>query len=73
MLCLMGAVVGFAITSLAAWAGSTLLEVEFLSPTIPPSQILIAILVSVLVGVLAGIIPAFRAARMDPVDALRAE
>jgi len=33
----------------------------------------IALLVSVLTGVVAGFIPALRAARMNPVDALRAE
>jgi putative ABC transport system permease protein len=33
----------------------------------------IALGVSVLTGVLAGFLPAWRAARLDPVDALRAE
>ncbi len=73
MLCLMGALIGFAITSLVAWLGATQFDISFLSPTIPVSQIVIAVIVSVAVGVLAGIVPAFRAARMDPVDALRAE
>jgi putative ABC transport system permease protein len=76
MLCLMGAVVAFALTSLSALAISTFAAdsgLNFLSATIPPSQIVVAVVVSVSVGVLAGIIPAFRGARMDPVDALRAE
>lgn len=73
LLCLMGAVVGFGITSAVAYFAATSLDVSFLQPTIAGSQIAIAVLVSVVVGVLAGIIPAFRAARMDPVEALRAE
>jgi ABC-type antimicrobial peptide transport system permease subunit len=48
-------------------------DLTFLSATIPPSQIVVAIIVSVIVGILAGIIPAYRGARMDPVEALRAE
>jgi putative ABC transport system permease protein len=33
----------------------------------------VALLVSVLTGVVSGFLPAWRAARMDPVDALRAD
>jgi putative ABC transport system permease protein len=33
----------------------------------------IALLVSLVTGLLSGIFPAWRAARMDPVDALRSE
>jgi putative ABC transport system permease protein len=73
LLCLMGAVVGFGITQLVAYIAATSLDISFLSPVIPVSQIIIAAVVSVFVGVLAGIVPAFRAARMDPVEALRAE
>lgn len=76
MLCLIGSLIAFVITSLLALAGSSVAEglgVTFLAPTLPASQIGVAILVSVIVGVLAGIIPAFRGARMDPVDALRSE
>jgi len=32
-----------------------------------------AILVSLVTGIVAGFLPAYRAARMNPVDALRAE
>jgi putative ABC transport system permease protein len=35
--------------------------------------VLIALTVSVLTGVIAGFLPAWRAARMNPVDALRNE
>ena len=50
----------------------TTVDLSFLSSTIPPSQIFLAVAVAVVVGVLAGIIPAFRAARLNPVEALRA-
>lgn len=77
VLCLLGSLIALIITSVSAYFGAIWLKKEFsldfLSPYIPPAQIMLAIFVSVMVGVLAGIIPAYRGARMDPVDALRAE
>ncbi len=72
-LCMFGSVIAFMFTSAITYAAVQALDISFLSTTVPPSQIAIAIIVSVLVGVLAGIIPAFRGARMDPVEALRSE
>jgi putative ABC transport system permease protein len=41
--------------------------------SIPPVAIIGAVCASVITGVVFGIIPAFRAARLDPVTALRYE
>jgi putative ABC transport system permease protein len=40
---------------------------------IPWYAIIIAIGVSALVGIVAGLFPAWKAARLDPIEALRAE
>ncbi len=73
MLSAMGAVVATALTSVIVVFTKKALDLDFLSSTVPLSQVQIAILVTAVVGVLAGVIPAIRASRLDPVEALRAE
>jgi len=51
----------------------TLVVDRFLAAEMPLWLVGIALVVSVLTGVVSGFLPAWRAARMNPVDALRAE
>jgi len=68
-ICLLGGLVGLGIAWLTTLAVSYLLFPASLSWPI----VVIAVLVSLLTGVVSGFLPAWRAARMDPVDALRSE
>ncbi len=65
-ICLIGGFIGLGI----AWP-LTLVIQRFFPATLSLFIVSIAILVSLLTGVLSGFFPAWRAARMNPVDALR--
>jgi putative ABC transport system permease protein len=67
-ICLLGGLMGLAI----AWP-LTLLVQKVLPATMSLTIVGIAILVSLVTGLLSGFFPAWRAARMNPVDALRNE
>jgi putative ABC transport system permease protein len=67
-ICLLGGLVGLGL----AWP-VTLIMQKFLPVVLSPAVISLALLVSLVTGVLSGFFPAWRAARLNPVDALRSE
>jgi putative ABC transport system permease protein len=72
-LCLAGALIAFVFCSLVMFGVTRMDWAGFLSPYIPPQLLLIATVVSVVVGIASGMLPAVRASRLDPVEALRYE
>ena len=67
-ICLIGGAIGLGI----AWPLTLLLQ-QYLPVTLSPTVVGLALLVSLVTGLLSGFVPAWRAARMNPVDALRNE
>jgi putative ABC transport system permease protein len=65
-ICLLGGLIGLAI----AWPVTLGIQ-KFFPATLSLAIVCLAIGVSLITGVLSGFFPAWRAARMDPVDALR--
>ncbi len=80
MLCVIGALIAFPFAQLivgsARYIAVDLLDQDWaavVSPLIPINLLLIAVGVSIIVGLMAGLLPAIKASRLDPVDALRYE
>jgi len=68
-ICLTGGLMGV----LLAFGVAALINKFVLPATVSIPIVIIALLISLLVGIFSGIIPAFKAARLNPIDALRYE
>ncbi|RLD21312.1 MAG: ABC transporter permease [Bacteroidetes bacterium] len=69
ILCIIGGAIGLGIVMLILKILSAVIDFEMY---VSLQNILIAIIGAIVIGVLAGLIPALQAARMDPVEAMRA-
>ena len=67
-ICLLGGIIGLAIA-----LPITITMQKFLKSSLSIEVAVLALVVSILTGVISGFLPAWRAARMNPVDALRSE
>jgi len=68
IICLMGGFIGLAISF-----PLSLIINQFLPTAMPLNIVFIALLISAAVGIISGFLPAYRASKLDPVDALRYE
>ena len=69
IICLLGGIIGIVVaTGLTSVINAVLMPASVSVPILG-----IAIFISVMVGVFAGLVPAFKGARLDPIEALRYE
>jgi len=68
LICLLGGVIGLIIAY-----PLSLIASQILPTAMPLSVVFLSLVVSLLVGVISGFLPAYRASKLDPVDALRYE
>ena len=68
---MIGALIGIALG--VVLAGLLIARIDFIDFSFPTTQVIVFAIAAVIVGVLAAIFPARRAARMDPIEALRHE
>jgi len=69
VICLIGGVIGIVLAALL----TLLIDAVLMPASLSPGILIAAVVISILVGVLSGIVPAWRGARLDPIEALRYE
>jgi len=70
VLCVMGGIMGVLI---GVGGANVLTRTQGWDTSVPVNIVVAAVLFSAAIGLVAGIWPAYRAARLDPIDALRYE
>ena len=74
VIAVIGAVVGLALGLVWGWVFTRSLRSEGLSVfSVPVGQLLVFLLIAVLAGIVAAVVPAWRASRLDVLDAIAAE
>jgi putative ABC transport system permease protein len=69
IICLFGGIIGVSIAGIL----TAVINASLMPASLSPGIVVIALLVSVAVGVVSGMIPAWRGAKLDPIEALRYE
>ena len=69
VICMLGGLIGIGIAA----ALTALINATLMPASISPSILVTAVIISIAVGVFAGFVPAYKGARLDPIDALRYE
>lgn len=65
LICLIGGLIGLGLAFLLSFVIN-----QFLPSTMPVSLAIFAIILSLFVGVISGLVPSYRAAKLDPIEAL---
>ena len=68
VICLIGGAIGLILAILFSYMLN-----QFFPTSVQYDAVIIAIIISLLTGIISGLAPAYTAAKMDPVDALRYE